>query len=76
VISEGAGVMMLEELEAAKARGARIYAEVLAYGASNDAYHMAAPDPESVGVVEMMRQALDRADGSALRRRIRGPARA
>src|SRR5215211_2792372 len=62
VISEGAGVMMLEELEGAKARGARIYAEVLAYGASNDAYHMAAPDPESVGVVEMMRQALDRAE--------------
>ena len=43
-------------------RAARhIYAEVLGYGASNDAYHMAAPDPESVGVVEMMRQALDRA---------------
>jgi 3-oxoacyl-[acyl-carrier-protein] synthase II len=61
VISEGACVMMLEEVEAAKARGAQIYAEVLAYGASNDAYHMAAPDPESVGVVEMMRQALDRA---------------
>ena len=60
VMSEGAGVLMLEELEAAQARGAEIYAEVLAYGASNDAYHMAAPDPESVGVVEMMRQALAR----------------
>jgi 3-oxoacyl-[acyl-carrier-protein] synthase II len=61
VMSEGACVMMLEDLEAAKARGARIYAEVLGYGASNDAYHMAAPDPGAVGVVEMMRQALDRA---------------
>jgi 3-oxoacyl-[acyl-carrier-protein] synthase II len=62
VISEGSAVLMLEELDAAKARGARIYAEVLSYGASNDAYHMAAPDPESIGVVEMMRQALERAE--------------
>jgi 3-oxoacyl-[acyl-carrier-protein] synthase II len=60
VMSEGAGVVFLEELEAACARGADIYAEVLGYGASNDAYHMAAPDPDSVGVVEMMRQALER----------------
>jgi 3-oxoacyl-[acyl-carrier-protein] synthase II len=59
-MAEGAGVLFLEELEAARARGARVYAEVLGYGASNDAYHMAAPDPESVGVVEMMRQALER----------------
>jgi 3-oxoacyl-[acyl-carrier-protein] synthase II len=61
VMSEGAGVVHLETLESAQGRGAPIYAEVLGYGASNDAYHMAAPDPESVGVVEMMRQALDRA---------------
>jgi 3-oxoacyl-[acyl-carrier-protein] synthase II len=60
VMAEGAGVVHLEELESAKARGAPIYAEVLGYGASNDAYHMAAPDPDSVGVVEMMRQALER----------------
>jgi 3-oxoacyl-[acyl-carrier-protein] synthase II len=60
VMSEGASVLVLEELEAAKSRGATIYAEVLGYGASNDAYHMAAPDPDSVGVVEMMRQALER----------------
>jgi 3-oxoacyl-[acyl-carrier-protein] synthase II len=61
VMGEGAGLVMLEEYEHAKARGATMYAEVLGYGASNDAYHMAAPDPDSVGVVEMMRAALDRA---------------
>ena len=61
VIGEGACVLVLEELEAARARGATVYAEVLGYGASNDAYHMAAPDPESVGVSEMMRSALRRA---------------
>jgi len=61
VMGEGAGVVMLEELEHARERGATIYAEVLGFGASNDAYHMAAPDPDSVGVAEMMRSALDRA---------------
>ncbi|TMJ95608.1 MAG: beta-ketoacyl-ACP synthase II [Actinobacteria bacterium] len=60
VIAEGAAVMLLEELESARERGARIYAEVLGHGASNDAYHMAQPDPDSTGVREMMRQALDR----------------
>ncbi len=61
VMGEGACVLVLEELEAAKARGAKIYAEVLGYGASNDAYHMAAPEPAAVGVAEMMRSALERA---------------
>jgi beta-ketoacyl-acyl-carrier-protein synthase II len=61
VMGEGACVLVLEDLDAAKARGAKVYAEVLGYGASNDAYHMAAPDPDSVGVAEMMRAAFARA---------------
>jgi beta-ketoacyl-acyl-carrier-protein synthase II len=61
VMGEGACVLVLEELEAARARGATLYAEVLGYGASNDAHHMAQPEPEAVGVAEMMRVALRRA---------------
>src|SRR2546423_1400282 len=60
VMGEGACVLVLEELDAARARGAPIYAEVLGYGASNDAHHMAQPDPDSVGVAEMMQAALRR----------------
>jgi 3-oxoacyl-[acyl-carrier-protein] synthase II len=62
VVGEGACVLVLEELDAARARGATIYGEILSYGASNDAHHMAQPDPDSVGVTEMMRRALDRAE--------------
>jgi 3-oxoacyl-[acyl-carrier-protein] synthase II len=61
VMGEGACVLLLEDLEQAQARGATVYAEVLGYGASNDAHHMAQPDPDSVGVGEMMRAALRRA---------------
>src|SRR6266540_2014211 len=52
---------MMEQHEAARGRGARIYAEILGYGGSNVAYHMAAPEPEATGVAEMMRSALARA---------------
>jgi 3-oxoacyl-[acyl-carrier-protein] synthase II len=62
VVGEGACVLLLEELEAARARGATIYAEVIGYGASNDAHHMAQPEPAATGVAEMMRSALRRAD--------------
>jgi len=60
VMGEGACVLLLEDLDRAKSRGARMYAEVLGYGTSNDAHHMAQPDPASVGVAEMMRAALSR----------------
>ncbi len=62
VMGEGACVLVLEELDAARARGAKVYAEILSYGASNDAHHMAQPDPESLGVKEMMHRALERAE--------------
>ena len=64
VMGEGACVLVLEELEAARERGAKVYAEILGYGASNDAYHLAQPEPEATGVAEMMRQALARAEVS------------
>ena len=62
VMGEGACVLVLEDLDAAQARGARVYAEVLGYGGSNDAHHMAQPEPEATGVADMMRSALDRAN--------------
>jgi 3-oxoacyl-(acyl-carrier-protein) synthase len=61
VMGEGACVLVLEELEAARARGATLYAEVLSYGTSNDAHHMAQPEPAATGVAEMIRAAIERA---------------
>ncbi len=60
-MAEGAGALLLEDWEHAERRGAEIYAEVLGYGASNDAHHMAQPEPEAIGVAKMMIAALERA---------------
>ncbi len=59
VISEGAGILILERLDKALARGARIHAELLGYAASSDAYHISQPDPEAAGAVRAMRWALE-----------------
>jgi 3-oxoacyl-[acyl-carrier-protein] synthase II len=59
VIAEGAGMLVLETLEAARARGARIYAEVIGYGANDDAHHMTSPAPDGRGAAECMRRALE-----------------
>jgi len=61
VLGEGAGAIVLEEYEHAKARGAKIYAEVLGGGMSSDAYHMTAPHPEGIGVIAVMKNCLENA---------------
>jgi 3-oxoacyl-[acyl-carrier-protein] synthase II len=59
VASEGSAILVLEDLEYALARGARIHAELLGYGVSSDAYHVSAPDPEGTGSALAMRRAIE-----------------
>jgi 3-oxoacyl-[acyl-carrier-protein] synthase II len=59
VLGEGAGAIILEEYEHAKARGAKIYAEVIGGGMSSDAYHMTAPHPDGIGVIAVMENCLE-----------------
>jgi 3-oxoacyl-[acyl-carrier-protein] synthase II len=61
VLGEGAGAIILEEYEHAKARGAKIYAELLGGGLSSDAYHMTAPHPDGIGVIAVMKNCLENA---------------
>jgi beta-ketoacyl-acyl-carrier-protein synthase II len=61
VMGEGAGVILLESLDSALKRGAKIYAEIIGYGATSDAFHVTRPDPEGSGAVRSMKMALDKA---------------
>lgn len=61
VLGEGAGAIILEDYEHAKARGAKIYAELLGGGLSSDAYHMTAPHPDGIGVIAVMKNCLENA---------------
>jgi len=62
VLAEGAGILVLEELEGARRRGAPIYCEIVGYGMSADAYHISAPHPEGIGASSVMRKVLADAD--------------
>ena len=62
IIGEGSGIVILEELQHAKARGAKIYGEIVGYGATGDAYHITSPAPEGEGAARAIKQALEDAD--------------
>ena len=59
VVSEGAGIVILEEMNSAVKRGAKIYAEIVGYGVSSDAYHLSTPDPEATGAYYSMKNAIE-----------------
>ena len=59
VVSEGAGILILEEMNSALERGAEIYAEIVGYGVSSDAYHLSTPDPEAKGAYYSMKNAIE-----------------
>jgi 3-oxoacyl-[acyl-carrier-protein] synthase II len=62
VLGEGAGILVLEELEHAQKRGARIYGEIIGYGFSQDAFHMVSPDPYGLAATQAVKKAMDKAE--------------
>ena len=75
MIGEGSTIVVLEELEHARARGARIYGEIMGYGCTADAHHFTEPDPTGVNPARAMRMALDEAGMERERDRLHQRAR-
>src|SRR5690625_4546041 len=71
VMGEGAGILILETLESAQERGAHIYAEIIGYGSTGDAYHISAPAEDGEGAARAMKQALEEIGRASCRERVR-----